>query len=126
MADVATSMKQIGARMLEITVTGVDGDADESDQIDVRDHTMWERFGYPKRVSVTATPTAGATDVVDVDVYGSNIAAKNGTNIAGVTSTSECELGGETEDCFPARYWTVIVPTVGAGNTLTIIVILEF
>ncbi len=124
---IVTTPTQLGGNMLKITITGITADNEESAQVDIHSYTdLWERKGYPKRCSVTATPTAGATDVVNVDLYGSNVIAKNGTNIAGVTSTAECELGGEVEDCFPARYWTVLVPTVGAGNTLTITVILEF
>jgi len=127
MADVETSVTMLGARMLKITVTGIDADDDESSQVDIHDYIdIWDRLGYPKRCSITAQRTAGSTDTVDVDLYASLVSGKNGTNVAGVTSTNESELGGEGNDLKPARYWTVIVPTVGSGNTLTVTVILQW
>ena len=127
MADVETSVTMLGARMLKITVTGIDADDDESSQVDIQDYIdIWDRLGYPKRCSITAQRTAGTTDTVAVDLYASLVEGKNGVKVDGITSTDECQLGGKGSNVIPARYWTVIVPTVGSGNTLTVTVILQW
>ena len=125
---ILTTCTPHGERILTVVVTGLDADGETSDEIDMQSEmpNACLKYGYPRAVTMQAARTAGTTDVVEVNLLGSNIttvyAASTGgddtTNVVSVVSTTQSDPVGET-DLDPHRYYEVIVQTVGAGNTVT-------
>lgn len=129
MADVADTITQ-DAHSIKLVTTGVDANADKSAGVIDLKHAdyaaLWAKYGYPKRITAQAARTAGGTDVVEVGVEATNISSTVGFTqiIKAVSSTGE-DLVGE-EDLVAARYWRMHTVTVGAGNTLTVTIVISF
>ncbi len=129
---IATTITTHGDRIIKVLVTGLDLDAEASDEIDMNDYPTTLLYGYPRACSLQAARTAGTTDTVEVNLIGSNIttvfAASTGgddtTTMASAVSSTLSDPVGET-DLDPYRYWKVITQTVGAGNTLTVTAVFQ-
>ena len=132
---VTTTITSYGERILKIVVAGLDGDAETSDEVDVESEmsNACLLYGYPKSCTLQVARTAGTTDVCEINLIGTNIttvyAASTGgddtTNICSAVSSTGSDPVGET-DLDPFRYFKVITQTIGAGNTITATVVLQW
>ena len=127
---------KFGDRLLKVSVAGLTADGDYSSEIDVETEMLNACliYGYPKSVTMQVSRTAGTTDVVEVNLHGSNITAIYGnstggddtSNILSCVSSEGSDPVGET-DLDPYRYFEVMTQTLGATtNTLTATVVFQW
>lgn len=119
---------------LHIDANGFDAD-DEEKIIDIMDYQQFFPLGKPRNATIYLDSTH-ATEVIDI------ISAKLFASIDGLTYTELAEitdadlLNGNTTSGYsavttatawtlPYRYFKLITPTVGAGNTLNMDCILS-
>jgi hypothetical protein len=132
---VTTTSTRVGDKLLKVVVAGLTTAGTLSSEVDMESEMLnaCMIYGYPKSAVMQVARTAGTTDTVEVNLYGSNIttvmAVSTGgtgtTKILSCVSTTQSDPIGET-DLDPYRYWQIVVKTQGAGNTLTATAVFQF